>query len=195
VHGLAGVPPAVVDAPVRLADVMPTVLTAAGIDAPPRLAGRPLPTDGTARDAPAVDIVAEHDDSSDDHEGDDAPLTASIRNGNRADRRACGPDDRVFGEMRALVRYPLKLIWYARYAAELYDLAADGDELNDLAPTSADTVARLAAALRAATDAAAHSAAPLGTRPAADGTLAPAGAERLRRLGYLDAPPSATPPP
>jgi arylsulfatase A-like enzyme len=148
VHGLPRVAPAVIDAPVRLADVMPTVLDLAGIATPPELAGRPLPR--LSSGAPPTDVVAEHDDSNDASEGDDAALTESIRKGNLADRGACGADDRVFGAMRALVRYPLKLVWYAKYAPELYDLAADPEETRNLAPSAPTKVAELAAALGAA---------------------------------------------
>jgi arylsulfatase A-like enzyme len=181
VHGVPGASPAVIEEPVQLADVMPTVLALAGRPAREALAGRPLPLVPAAPDARP--LVAEHDDSDDAHAPDEAELARLIRAGNRAARGGCTPADPVFGAMRALVIHPLKLIWYARYPAELYDLAADPGESRDLAAERPAVVAALAAELERLVG---------GVQPvAADAPrgspvpLAPEIVERLRALGYL----------
>ena len=182
VHGLRDVAPAVIDTPVALTDVMPTVLQSAGVRMPEGLAGRPLPViPGASRTTSA--IIAEHDDSDDDHTPQEPEIARLIREGNRAARRGCTSDDRVFGEMRALVRYPLKLVWYARYPAELYDLSSDPEEQRDLAPMRPSAVAVLTAELGRMAESRG------GGRPApggrSEGSTAPEIRARLRALGYL----------
>jgi arylsulfatase A-like enzyme len=172
VHGVPGATPAVIDAPVALADVMPSVLGWAGVAAGGPFAGRPLPTTaGAARDP--RDVVAEHVD----------PEGTLGGPGAKAVRRACGPDDRVWGDIRALVRYPLKLVWYEHYPAALFDLARDPRETNDLAGTQPDAVATLAAAL--AQQIAAIAPVPDVAPAAPAGGPPPDVVERLRALGYL----------
>ena len=189
VHGIAGAAPAVIATPVRLADVMPTVLAAAGLPVPAGLDGEPLPTSAAAAGMRAV--VAEHDDSEDAHAGGEAELARLIRRANRAVRRNCTPADPVFGTMRTLIRYPMKLVWYERYPAELYDLAADPAELHDLAGARPELCAELEAELARRVRDAAASAHEGTAEPEA--TVAPDVAERLRALGYLGTARDGTP--
>lgn len=196
-HGLPGVAPAIIATPVTLADVMPTLLQVAGARVPEGLAGRRLPTAPGARAAAGGDaraIIAEHDDSADQHASEEPEVARLIRASNQAARRGCPPDARVFGEMRAVVRYPLKLVWYARYPAELYDLEADPGEERDLAAAEPAAVASLLAEMERRKEQ--HPAPGPGAPGGAPGTLAPEVRERLRALGYLgDAPgPDAAPP-
>jgi hypothetical protein len=106
-----------------------------------------------------------------------------IRNANRDARRNCTSRDPVFGTIRALIRYPLKLIWYERYPAELYDLAQDPEEQIDLAGAHPEMAAALTVALSRAigSPVAGTNATPVQARA----TLVPELEERLRALGYL----------
>ena len=47
-------------------------------------------------------------------------------------RRNCSEQDRVFGDMRAVLRYPYKLIHYGKYGTELFDVSVDPGESHDL---------------------------------------------------------------
>ena len=64
-------------------------------------------------------------------------------------RRHCGDTDKVYGDMAALVRFPYKLVWFSKYASELYDVRADPREQRDLAPAMASTTAELRTELEA----------------------------------------------
>ncbi len=204
VHG-AGLPPAVIDTPVALADVMPTVLSLASVPAPAGLAGEVLPFAATGG-APRA-IVAEQDDSDAAHGDDPDPLAVALRQSNRAARRNCSADDRVFGAMRALVRGRFKLIWYERHPPALYDLESDPGEDVDVSAGHATETAALeseldtlvAGAAAAASSRRSASGAPVaneatdaarGSReaapPAAVPTTFPSDVrDRLRALGYL----------
>jgi len=46
-------------------------------------------------------------------------------------RARCGPDDRVFGEMVSMIRYPMKLTWFSRNEMVLHDLSWDPGERSD----------------------------------------------------------------
>jgi len=142
VHGLPAVSPAVIDSPVRLADVMPTVLRWARARVPDGLAGQPLPTVANPTTT-ALPVIAEQFDLDGEVTPDPIPMAAAMRKVTDNIRRYCTPEDRVFGDMRALIHYPFKLIWYAQYPAELYDLTLDPEEQHDLAPTQAALVADL----------------------------------------------------
>lgn len=181
VQGLGERSGVAIDAPVRLTDLMPTILAATGVPVPGDIDGLPLPTRVGSEGVGVV--IAEQDDSEAAHSGADPELARMIRNANRDARRRCTPRAPVFGTIRALIRYPLKLIWYERYPAELYDLANDPAEQIDLAGGQPETVAALSAALSS------RLGRPVtGTNePAvrAQATLAPDVRDRLRALGYL----------
>jgi arylsulfatase A-like enzyme len=166
VDGAPGARPAVIEAPVALADVLPTLLGWAGVPAPPGIVGRPLPTD-PARADPAREVVSEYVEGGAELNGPHS-------------RDACASEERVFGDMRAILRWPLKLVSSARYPVVLYDVARDPGETRDLASAEPDVVAALAGDLAAATGSARAAAAP-GASPT------PEVAARLRALGYLGA--------
>src|SRR5262249_5502333 len=112
VQGLTGVAPAAVTTPVALADVTPSILDWLHVPAPPGLAGQPLPTqDGPARQR---SIVAEFDDIP-STQGTGSALGNVFLAGAASLRRRCDREQPVFGDMRALIRYPLKLVWHADY--------------------------------------------------------------------------------
>jgi arylsulfatase A-like enzyme len=138
---LRGVEPAVIDTPVQLADIVPTVLGWTGIAVPENLPGQPLPA-APGKPLPPRTIIAELTDPAAEPADGTAGLRARIM---VKDWRAmkCTPDEKVYGEMRALMRYPLKLVWFERYRAELYDLREDMKEQNDLATARPRILERL----------------------------------------------------
>ena len=179
VHGLHGVAPARISAPVQLADLMPAILGWAGVAAPPRLTGRPLPTTEPAP-GPEPPIISEFHDyfvafvESTVPEKGRPLLEASERRW-----RHCTKDDRISGDMRSVIRYPYEYIWYEKYSPQLFDLRADPREEHDLSSARPDTVADLETTLHRKLASAASS--PRAGRVQLD----PAQVERLRALGYL----------
>jgi arylsulfatase A-like enzyme len=183
VHGLRGVDAAVIDAPVQLADLVPSVLSWLNLPAPEGLPGRPFPTK-SGPNTETRPIISEHDNGRLPTSEDEAPSpTAKYRRDfMRKLLGACGPDDRVFGEMRSVVRPPWKLIWYADYPPQLYDVEQDPLEEHDTAAERPEIVAELVAVLEQG----------LGAATTIDGTGREPGSldddllERLRELGYLE---------
>jgi len=175
VHGLPDVAPATIATPVQLADIMPAILAWTGAPIPPGLAGQPLPTAGEAQ-GNARAIVAEF------HEYRDEQFYAQFNDVVREHLRArwmhCTEQDRVAGDMRAVIRFPYELLWYEKYPSQLFDLRSDPHEERDLAPAMPQRVAELEAHLQRVF----ASATP---RPAPRAEPAAADVERLRALGYL----------
>jgi arylsulfatase A-like enzyme len=126
--------PAVVAEPVSLVDLMPSILTWAGITPEPS-DGRELPLTSQAAADSRV-LLADYDALQDY----DTPYFGSML---RKLRRHCDGSDRIHGDMRAALRFPMKLLWFADGASELYDVRADPEERHDLAPSQPDLVAEL----------------------------------------------------
>jgi arylsulfatase A-like enzyme len=178
VSGLSKVAPAVIETPVQLADVVPSVLAWARAPVPDGLAGRPLPTrDGTGAGSSRA-IVSEYMDYTNEDNVPEA-MRERVRRYAARGRSRCGPQDRVFGDMRSILVFPHKLIEYSAYSPQLFDVERDPDEEHDLSSTSPERLARLRAELEAITSI--PHAAPDPQTSAID----PALAERLRALGYL----------
>ena len=173
VHGLRGVAPTSIDEPVQLGDVVPSVLEWVGLPLPDDLDGRPLPTTRGISGPPRT-IVAEF-------ESVDVPgleRTTVIRE-MRSHRVHCKLSDKVFGDMHAVIRYPMKLVWFERYPAEMYDLRTDPLERQNLAAERSALVAQLTAELRR------HLREGRAAPEAAPGTpLSQKVQEQLRALGY-----------
>jgi len=132
VHGLADTEPGRINEPVELADIAASVMHWAGIGVPPDWAGRPLPTRPSETARGGTDLLALYSDEPLRAPGKWDPGLKPAMNRNKK-RKACGPNDRVFGTMAAITRWPFKLIWFERYPAELYDLSWDPMERSDLA--------------------------------------------------------------
>jgi arylsulfatase A-like enzyme len=179
VHGLAGVEPKVVDAPVTLVDVVPSVLAWTGLPPATGLPGRTLALGGAA---PARSIVAEWNDPGPPSAPDRRLLPARGRALLAQVRSQCGPDDRVRGNMRALLRYPMKLVWYEQYPPALYDLANDPQEAHDLAASETLVVRSFLGTLGELTR---GSPTPLSSSTPPTTEPSPELLERLRALGYL----------
>ncbi len=175
VHGLPGVRPTTVDAPVQLADLAPSILSWANAQDLPYTVGQPLPLE--SRGLSRRPVIAEYADTTVSISGDKSGFLKFLGHV----RSACGPEHRVFGDMRAFVRYPYKLISFERYPSELYDLSNDPWSRRDLASDKPKLVAELEAemaehlsALQPPPD---DSSVPIETVP-------PETIERLRNLGY-----------
>lgn len=172
VHGAPDLPKGESDAPVTLADVPASILDWVGLESPEELDGRPLPPPGV--EAPERRLVSFFSD---------APwiLPETIRviyvkqDEQDAKRDACGPEDRVFGDLVAVMEPPYKLIQTPGHPSELYDLRWDLLERSDIAKFNPEVVARLEARANEFRDA-------LPARPPE--TLEPEAAEALRALGY-----------
>ncbi len=193
VHGLRGVTPAVIGDPVQLADIMPTVLRWAGAVVPDGLAGRELPT-VPPPSAVVRAQIAEYVSPDGEAGPDELPFVTSARKKADYYRRSCTRDDRVFGDMRTIIRYPHKLIWYANYPMELYDLDTYPLEERDLATTKPALVAILAEELLRSVSQPSGIAGD-ASRPAAEVLPPPAVVDGLRALGYLGGADRFTPAP
>lgn len=64
-------------------------------------------------------------------------------------RDACRPDDRVFGDMVSMIRYPMKATWVEGQGIELHDLSWDPDERSDQREVQAAVAEPLARELEA----------------------------------------------
>ncbi len=174
VHGLPGVPPARIATPVQLVDVMPSILRWVGAPIPAGIFGRPLPTSETEQPAGSP-IVAEYHD----YIRDDPGIPEILLEFDTRKWKHCGPEDRIFGRMRAITRFPHKLIWYARYPSQLFDLSTDRREERDLAASMPETATELMADLDGIVRVGAR------TTRVPKLNLDAAQIERLRALGYL----------
>lgn len=182
VHGLPGVEPTVISSPVELASVAPSLVAWAGLESLPDVESVPLPTESTRGEgAEPGPIVAEWTDPvGGDHARDPHNFVNVHRMMSRRYREGCTPADRVFGDQRALVRYPWKLTWYERYPAELRDLREGRTDVSKLHPALA---AKLAAELerRLAGPAPSPDPDPAPVEPLPEDIKA-----GLRALGYLE---------
>jgi arylsulfatase A-like enzyme len=183
VHGVDGVEPALVDAPVSLVDIAPSILHWTELEAAPELPGRQLPTRAGEGDPAWRQLVAAYGDEYVNH---DERFEGLFSFGDHEQsRKSCGPADPVFGAMVAITEFPFKLHWFEHYPPELYDLGWDPGERSDLASHRPELVARLAGrALEIAADAGLTAGPGKGLGPAEEPSAE--AIEALRQLGYLE---------
>lgn len=190
VHGLPDRAPGVIEQPVSLASVMPSVLSWTGIPFPAALPQSPLPLErgGSRRVA-----IAERFEPEAPHPQDAGVHTWGVRLAAARARRQCGQGDRVFGPMRTAIDPPFKLLQYDRYPSMLVDLRGPGREDIDVArryPEIADALAEELVVQRRGP----------GPPAAVSGSGDPKELSReveegLRALGYIDdAEPDSSPP-
>lgn len=182
VHGLPDVMPGVRDEPVELGDVVPSVLHWAGIEIPPDLPGRLLPTSPEASTGERSIIGIYVDEPISIPNGTLPGGLEVPENPSPGRRRSCGPADRVFGTTIALTRYPHKLIWFENHPSELYDLSWDPRERSDRATYQPEFVASLERELAEVRRRLEGAGKEGGTVPAPS----PAAVEVLRGLGYVE---------
>ena len=181
VHGIPDVTGGRIERPVTLVDVATSVLGWAGVDIPPELAGRPLPTGASEAIRTDVDLLAIFSDQDLKVPEDwDEGIRPSEHDGDLK-RSGCRPEDRVFGDMAALTSWPFKLIWFENHPAELYDLSWDPSERSDLADLRPEISGPLIEKAQRLVDA-------VGLAGASGGAEVPSAAEleALRGLGYLE---------
>jgi arylsulfatase A-like enzyme len=176
VHGLPGVAPAIIPAPVSLADIAPSLLEWLGLDVPSAWSPFRLPVTAGA-DPPDRALPAYYDDA--------APIPPPGFSTNHAaemhrSRSGCHEADGVFGPIASLVRFPFKLVSYEQRPAQLFDLRWDPHERSDVAGHEAE---RTAAMQRELTQWRGHLQA-TASPPAAP--LEPQSYEALTALGYVN---------
>jgi arylsulfatase A-like enzyme len=178
VHGLPGVAPAELPQPIGLARLSGSILAWAGIrtDQDPS----PLPGSPDAIETPRPLFALYGDDEFVTPE----PLHREGGRMNRTEadvrRAGCEPDDRVFGDIHAVTRFPFKLIRFPDHAPELYDLSWDPAERSDLAGHRPDLVTELSRQLSTFVER-------LGAAAQKDAPApAPEALEALRQLGYVE---------
>jgi len=180
IHGPEPRAPLRIETAVQLADVAGTILTRVGVEVPAGLRGRTLPE---SDQSPPVqrDIVARYLDPNARGNDDEQMLAVLGRQQTRAMRANCTEDDKVWGDMIALIRHPLKLIRFDRFDDELYDLANDPGERRNLADDFPELFDSMSNALTQRLEGV------TGGRPEPGGAAAisPETAARLRALGYL----------
>jgi arylsulfatase A-like enzyme len=150
VHGLPNVAPGVVEIPVHLAGITPSILQWLNLPIPDGLASPPFPT-SEAADSPefplvtAPRIISERFDPAGPHAPDRDQTRELLRIAGTLGRGACQPSDRVFGGSRTIIEYPYKLTWYEKYPPALHDLGVDPSETRDIAQEHPELVAKLLA--------------------------------------------------
>ena len=147
VHGLPGAKSAVIDTPVQLADLVPSILEWTGAPAAPELDGRVLPTQRGP--SPQRVLLAEFGDPASGLHDDQIELARKmIVNGLRV-RRRCDSSYPVRGDMQSALAYPFKLNAYEFSGVELYDLSSDPMEERNVAAQHTSTVRELQGAIQA----------------------------------------------
>lgn len=178
VNGLEALKPGVIEAPVGLVDVMPTILEWVGANRSADLPGRPLPLDGVqAEAAPPRTFFSAYTDQfitvPDDWKEKAQAVDPEVV------RQFCVASNRVYGGMAALIRYPFKYVWYEHYAPSLYDLSWDPNERSDQMRYRRDLAESFAAEMKRRVDASRISEQP------EDSQLAKEALEALKQLGYV----------
>ena len=185
VAGLPGVRPAVVDRPVSLLDVVPSILAWTGQAPDPGLEGSPLPlVPATAPPTAKRTLIAGYSDAftlaPDEWKG------LILFGSKDVPRKECGEEDKVFGGMVSVTRYPFKLLWYERYAPELYDLRFDAGERSNLAEYRPNLAAELLAEAEGFAREAQLVGAPRRAPSPGEAPPDPGAAKALKALGYVD---------
>jgi arylsulfatase A-like enzyme len=179
VHGLKGAASGVIEQPVGLTAVAPSVLAWAGLEALPD-AQQTLPLAAAKKGGPG--LVAEWTDPvGGGHAPDPDDFVKVHRMMSRKFRAACSENDRVFGDQSAIVRHPWKLTGYEKHAPELHDLRAPWGARKDVSAEHPGIVAELVAELERRLEASA----PLRNGAPAE-PLPKEVEEGLRALGYLE---------
>jgi len=148
VHGIPDAAPAVIDQAVQLADLFSSILSWAGIDSPTGGIGRPLPLRPDLS-AAARPILAHFRDP-DPPYPDEPAIARRFRAQTRVIRGQCAAQDRVWGDMSAIILPPYKLISYDRFPPELFDLDADPEGLVDISAQEPELTRKMERALQGA---------------------------------------------
>jgi len=179
VHGAGDRSNVVVQLPVGLEDLMPTMISWARARLPAGIAGIPLPMSESTGEAGARAFFSAYTDqfvAVPEHWRGHVQHTDKDKL-----RQFCSDSNRVFGAMAALIRYPFKYVWYERYPASLYELSWDPGEKSDQLKYRPELVEALEAELKPLRDASGV----LGGS-GSDSELSEEAIEALRQLGYVE---------
>lgn len=179
VHGAGDRSNVVVQLPVGLEDLMPTMISWARARLPAGIAGIPLPMSESTGEAGARAFFSAYTDqfvAVPEHWRGHVQHTDKDKL-----RQFCSDSNRVFGAMAALIRYPFKYVWYERYPASLYELSWDPGEKSDQLKYRPKLVEALEAELKPLRDASGV----LGGS-GSDSELSQEAIEALRQLGYVE---------
>jgi arylsulfatase A-like enzyme len=173
VHGLQGVEPGVLSAPVGLMDLAPSILAWAGLPVPDGLPGQRLPENETDAQSERA-LIAEFYDPRDRP----APINTALRHIVGLAGAKCRAGQLEPGGIRSIVRFPYKLVRVGDGATKLFDLSDDPAESQDLAAVSPELLRSLTEELDLVpTDEG-------GNAQASGASLSEETLERLRVLGY-----------
>lgn len=144
VTGLPKTPSAVIETAVELRSVRQSLhCWALGEGCPAELPRRTVPDEDGPVAQPIIGIYSDASAVLPEPVRKRLGLPGEVSHRDRS-RRRCGEDDRVFGDMVSLLRYPMKMIWFDGHEPVLYDLSWDPDEKSN----QLDRQSELAAAFR-----------------------------------------------
>jgi arylsulfatase A-like enzyme len=184
VHGVESVDAAVVETPVGLEDLMPSLIAWAGASVPDGLTGKKLPL------APAKPATSDAGSRpffsayTDQFLAVPRDMVGRIKHSDKDRlRQFCTESNRVHGGMAALIRYPFKYVWYENYQPSLYDLSWDPKEKSDQTKYQQELAEAFAAEIEKMRDAAGV----VGNAELEDsaGGLSEDALEALKQLGYV----------
>jgi arylsulfatase A-like enzyme len=181
VHGAGGQPNTVIDIPVGLEDLMPTMLSWARVEVPDGLKGIPLPKSSASDPSAEATSRSFFAAYTDQFVGVPTKLADRVRHVDKGSlRQFCTASNRVFGGMATLIRYPFKYVWYERYPASLFDLSWDAEERSDQMKYRKALVESFESEMKPLLDAS-------GVMGASDSTdLSKEALDALKQLGYVE---------
>jgi arylsulfatase A-like enzyme len=180
VHGIGASKHVVVDVPVSLEDIMPSVLEWVGVEVPDDLSGSILPLGVKSEPRPKRIFFSAY---SDRFLGVPPTLKDRVQPKNKdALRKFCAPTNQVWGGMAALIRYPFKYVWYEKYSPVLYDLSWDSQEISDQSFHKTDLVESFEKQMRSMRESAGLEA----NANSVESGLSIEAIEALKMLGYVE---------
>ncbi len=181
VSGLRDVEPAVIEAPVELRSVHDSVLCwALGESCDSALPTKPTSTTTPgATDEPIFGIYSDSISRLPDWLVDQFGIPDHRERVDPA-RLKCGAEDRVFGDMVSMTRYPMKITWFEQGDPVLHDLSWDPAERSDQMKGQPELAASMLAELEAFVEA------NVRNRERTEAPeLSEEGVEALKALGYI----------
>jgi len=180
VHGVGGVAARLVETPVSLEDLMPSILSWVGAVPPGDLSGSILPLVPTTGAEPSRIFFSAYTDQ---FLGVPPVFAGRVQPTDKDRlRQFCTASNRVRGGMAALIQYPRKYVWFENYPASLYDLSWDSAEISDQARYKKDLLESFEARMRPLREAAG-----IEVDPEASGAgLSDEAIEALKQLGYAE---------
>ena len=181
ISGLPDVAPAIIDHPVELRQVRQSLLCWALGETCPAA----LPTTNPSGDSwtgtldPIISIYSDRVvEKPDDLDGDPGARVGGVPDSSRS---SCNAQDRVFGNMVSMIRYPMKITWYEKYEPVLHDLSWDPKERFDQSKQQPELTLKLREELESLV----QLDLPEYSRDEDTSELSEEGLEALKSLGYI----------